>query len=376
MEGPLDESIANIPETSTARTMAADAERPRKPAGGKALQRLLDLLEPRGFDEATRATIEIAVPNEIREDFEDQMLLRSASPGGPEGGVAALAAVAEPEGAKSASAPDVAAEYIYAAEARTSSNLISGAPSSFDSAIQPMGPATATGPQWRSLGPWTIPNGQTYGSSRVNVSGRIATIAVDPSNPAHVLCGSAAGGVWESFDRGGSWSPRTDFAATLTVGALAFDPVNPRIVYCGTGEGNAFWLFGAGVLRSTDGGTTWSTRCTAPFVGQGFYEIVVDRGNPNHLIAATTAGLYASTDGGVTWVRRRTALTWAVSMAAAGVDPEPVPAYDRSRVAAAIAARSRNRSARVGAGSSYALMERPYTALNASPMASYNVGWA
>jgi len=318
MEGPLDESIANVPETSTAKALAADAEqRPRKPAGGKALQRLLDLLEPRGFDEAARATIEVAVPYESREAFAGEMFLRSASPQGPGGGEVTLEAVADLEDAKSASAPDVAAEYMEAAQARTSSSLMLGA-RSLEAAPEQMGPPTATGPQWRSLGPWTIPNGQTYGSSRVNVSGRVATIAVDPSNPAHVLCGSAAGGVWESFDRGGSWSPRTDFAATLTVGALAFNPVNPRIVYCGTGEGNAFWWFGAGVLRSTDGGTTWSTLSTAPFVGQGFYEIVVDRGNTNHLIAATTGGLYVSTDGGVNWVRRRSARTWAVSMAAAG----------------------------------------------------------
>jgi len=317
MEGPLDESIANVPETSTAMTRSAEAERPRKPAGGKALQRLLDLLEPRGFDEATRATIEVAVPDEIREDFAGVMSLRSASPQGPGGEVVPLETAPEPEDAKSASAPDVAAEYMEAAQARTPSNLMLAA-RSLEAAPEPMGPPTATGPQWRSLGPWTIPNGQTYGSSRVNVSGRVATIAVDPSNPAHVLCGSAAGGVWESFDRGGSWSPRTDFAATLTVGALAFNPVNPRIVYCGTGEGNAFWWFGAGVLRSTDGGTTWSTLATAPFVGQGFHEIVVDRGNTNHLIAATTGGLYVSTDGGVNWIRRRSARTWAVSMAPAG----------------------------------------------------------
>ena len=50
------------------------------------------------------------------------------------------------------------------------------------------------GPAWQSLGPTEIPNGQTYGSgpgSRVNVSGRVAAIAVDPSNAAHVLVGSA-----------------------------------------------------------------------------------------------------------------------------------------------------------------------------------------
>ena len=335
MEGPLDESITNVPQTSAANALAAEPERPRKPSGGKALQRLLDLLEPRGYDEAARATIEIAVPADSREEFADQMFLRSASPSGAEyiaealkvspppkkkGGrgreVVAPEAAEQSEAVKSASAPDVAAEYIGAAEARTHSDLTSK--SLIDGAVQPMGPPTTTGPQWRSIGPWTIPNGQTYGSTRVNVSGRVATIAVDPSNPAHVLCGSAGGGVWESFDRGGSWAPRTDFAATLTVGALAFDPVNPSIVYCGTGEGNAFWWFGAGVLRSTDGGTTWSTLCTIPFVGQGFFEIVVDRANTNHLIAATTAGVFVSTDGGVTWIQRRIGLTWSVSMAAAG----------------------------------------------------------
>ncbi|HKV37359.1 MAG TPA: hypothetical protein VJP89_23650 [Pyrinomonadaceae bacterium] len=333
MEGPLDESIANVPQTSTTTALTAEPERPQKPAGGKVLQRLLDLLEPRGFDDATRALIEIAVPNESREEFVGQMFLRSASPAGAEyisetlkvspqrkkkrGRGVVPEATPEFENTKSASAPDVAAEYIGAAEARTSTNPISMAPL-LEGGGQLMGPPTATGPQWRSLGPWTIPNGQTYGGSRINVSGRVATAAVDPSNPLHVLCGSAAGGVWESFDRGESWSPRTDFAATLTVGALAFDPLNPRIVYCGTGEGNAFWWFGAGVLRSTDGGTTWSTLCTTPFVGQGFFEIVVDRANTNHLIAATTAGVFVSTDGGVTWVARRNGLSWAVSMAAAG----------------------------------------------------------
>lgn len=334
MEGPLDESIANVPETSTTTALTVEAERPRKPPAGKVLQRLLDMLEPRGFDEATRAVIEIAVPNESREEFVDQMFLRSASPAGAEYISEALGVPRQPKkkrgrgkglvvsedipggDAKSASAPDVAAEYIGAAQARTSRDIPMAPP--LMGADQAMGPPTATGPQWRSLGPWTIPNGQTYGGSRVNVSGRVSTIAVDPSNPDHVLCGAAAGGVWESFDRGGSWFPRTDFAATLTIGALAFDPVNPRIVYCGTGEGNAFWWFGAGVLRSTDGGTTWTTLCTIPFVGQGFFEIVVDRANTNHLIAATTAGVFVSTDGGVTWLARRNGLSWAVSMAAAG----------------------------------------------------------
>ena len=53
------------------------------------------------------------------------------------------------------------------------------------------------GREWRPLGPAGVPRGQTYGSgpgSLVTVAGRVTAIAVDPTDPAHVLVGSAAGG--------------------------------------------------------------------------------------------------------------------------------------------------------------------------------------
>jgi hypothetical protein len=62
-------------------------------------------------------------------------------------------------------------------------------------------PPTGVGPQWRFLGPAGMPNGQTYGDTRVVVSGRVATAAIDPSNSNHVLCGSAGGGVGEFQSR-------------------------------------------------------------------------------------------------------------------------------------------------------------------------------
>ncbi|MFN2495973.1 MAG: hypothetical protein ABR608_08715, partial [Pseudonocardiaceae bacterium] len=83
--------------------------------------------------------------------------------------------------------------------------------------------------------------------------------------------------------------------------------------YCGTGEGDWWWWLGAGVLRSLNGGTTWTTLCTAPFVGQGFYSLVVDAGDGARLYAGTTGGLYVSTDGGTTWTRRRAQRCWSVS---------------------------------------------------------------
>src|SRR5215469_4685738 len=56
-------------------------------------------------------------------------------------------------------------------------------------------------PAWRCLGPMMIPNGQTRSDqpgARVDVSGRVAAIAVDPRDPEHILVGAAGGGIWES----------------------------------------------------------------------------------------------------------------------------------------------------------------------------------
>lgn len=150
------------------------------------------------------------------------------------------------------------------------------------------------------------------------MSGRIAAIAIDPSNRNHILVGSAGGGVWESRDGGGTWSPRTDRASTLTIGALAFDPSHHARAYCGTGEGNFYASLGVGVLTSADGGTTWTQLARDPFVGLGFFDLIVDPKNGCRLLAATTGGLYTSIDGGTTWTQHRQACTWDLSVAPDG----------------------------------------------------------
>jgi len=330
VQGPFDDlqdDQALAPKESSGGGGGANRPRAERPKivrpGGKALLRLLDLLETRGLVEAAEATLAVAVPDEQqRRQYAPSSA--DASPARSQGARKSRKRASESSRGENAqqepgtlAQPSIGNAYMQAAKGGASERERTGPPSG-----PPTGPPTLSGPQWRSLGPWTIPNGQTYGSSRVNVSGRISCVAVDPSNAAHVICGAAGGGVWESFDRGGSWVPRTDFAATLTTGAVAFDPSAPSNVFCGTGEGNFYWPFGAGILKSVNGGASWSTLCTAPFVGQGFYELRVDAAHGNHLLAGTTGGLYVSSDGGVTWTRRRAALTWSISMApAAGRTP-------------------------------------------------------
>ena len=161
------------------------------------------------------------------------------------------------------------------------------------------GPGAAAA-SWQSIGPDHVPNGQTYGTNRIDVIGRVSSIAVDPRDANHLLVGSAGGGIWESRNSGASWTPCTDAMPSLAIGAVTFDPSNVKRVYAGSGEGNFYANLGAGVYLSTDGGSTWTVLAAAPFLGVGFYDLVVDPATPSSLYAATTNGFYKSTNGGKT----------------------------------------------------------------------------
>jgi photosystem II stability/assembly factor-like uncharacterized protein len=323
MRGPLDDAVEHQEEmTGVEEAPAARVQTSPRLPGGKPLLRLLEVLESAGYVDAAEASVDLAVAPEAQEEFAARASRFTAAPSGVSAGASAARRRRRPrperagdagEGTQGAEA-DAGKPTTQEAAAEEVPAAVPEIAEAYMEAAEHLGPPTPTGPQWRSIGPWTVINGQTYGASRVNVSGRVSAIVVDPANPAHVLAGAANGGVWESRDRGASWAPRTDYAATLAIGALAFNPSNSSIVYCGTGEGNWWWWLGAGMLRSSDGGASWTTLCTAPFVGQGFHSIAVNPTNGQHLIVGTTGGLYVSTNGGTTWTRRRAQRTWSISM--------------------------------------------------------------
>ena len=174
-------------------------------------------------------------------------------------------------------------------------------------AVQP----TAT-VAWQSIGPSLIPNGQTYGTNKIPVIGRVSAIAVDPADAMHLLCGGADGGIWESLDEGTTWAPRTDGMPSLAIGAIVFDPQNSQVVYAGSGEGNWYWFVGAGLYKSVDGGTTWTVLAAATFLGIGFFRLYIDPIDTNVIHAATTNGFYVSTDAGSTWSQKRAGPCWDV----------------------------------------------------------------
>jgi ligand-binding sensor domain-containing protein len=70
------------------------------------------------------------------------------------------------------------------------------------------------------------------------MSGRITSLAVDPTNPKVIYAGAASGGVWRSKSAGTAWEPIFDKAPTLGIGSIAINPKNPEEIWVGTGEGN------------------------------------------------------------------------------------------------------------------------------------------
>jgi photosystem II stability/assembly factor-like uncharacterized protein len=268
------------------RRTTARARRPKVP-GGKALARIL-------FFERQRELPEV----DVLKPKPDKPLLRKLKLSAREASMSTVGIKGEEHSPYRQAHLQMAARHVAS------------------TAAAPTAAAVQVTPGWRPLGPFSIPHGQTYGSgtgSRPAVSGRVSSVAVDPSNDQHILIGAAGGGVWETRDSGRTWQPRTDDQATLSIGAIAFDPTNSSVAYAGTGEGDSGGQLGAGLLRSTDGGTTWNLHATEPFEGTGFYDLAVDPLDGDHLLAGTTAGLFESTDGGVTWTSRRAARTWNVS---------------------------------------------------------------
>jgi hypothetical protein len=140
-----------------------------------------------------------------------------------------------------------------------------------------------------------------------NIAGRMLDFAFDPNNANMIWAGAASGGIWRSANGGSTWTPMDDQLPTLAVGCVATHPANSNIIYIGTGEGNfnIDAVEGAGVLKSTDGGATWTQTGLSFLLSQGeaVNELVIDPGNPNVLIAATRDGIYRTADAGATWTR-------------------------------------------------------------------------
>jgi uncharacterized protein (TIGR03437 family) len=152
---------------------------------------------------------------------------------------------------------------------------------------------------WTSIGPKPTDLGSTYVTA-----GRVNAIAIDPRDNNIVYIGAAEGGVWKTTDGGVNWTPLTDNEASLASGAIVIDPKNPDTVYVGTGEENFAGdsYYGAGILKSTDAGASW-TNIVGPFTRTTIGALAISPADSQILLASSRIGIYRSTDGAATWIQ-------------------------------------------------------------------------
>ena len=191
---------------------------------------------------------------------------------------------------------------------------------------------------WQAVGPASVTS-IAYGA----VSGRVTAVALDLNDATGntVYVGTTGGGVWKSTNAAGAlgsvaFVPLTDTlpvfsgsanVPSLSIGALAVQPsVNP-VVLAGTGDPNdaADSYYGEGLLRSADGGATWTlisgshdgANGNHSFVGLSVAGLAFSTATPSLVVAAFSTslqgaivqatnsesipGIYYSTDAGVTW---------------------------------------------------------------------------
>ncbi|HZD12878.1 MAG TPA: NosD domain-containing protein, partial [Candidatus Binatus sp.] len=182
---------------------------------------------------------------------------------------------------------------------------------------------------WIPIGPSPVSQCNVTGSL---CSGRVTALATDTAHPGTVYLGSAEGGVWKSTNGGLSWTPMTDNQPSLAVGSITVDPSG--VVYVGTGEGNncGDCFYGAGLLKSTDGGISWTQLGLDIFGRAALTRIVVNPVNPNTIIVSTSpvgraspgvpVGVFLSTDAGKSWTRTVTANHYVSDLAMDSVNPD------------------------------------------------------
>jgi len=185
------------------------------------------------------------------------------------------------------------------------------------------------------------------------MSGRIADIAINPSNENEWYVAVGSGGVWKTSNSGTTWIPLTDDQSFYSTGSITIDPNNNNTVWLGTGEnvGGRHVGIGKGVYVSHNGGKTWKNKGLNK--SEHISKIIVNRDNSNTILVASQGplwssggerGLYKSTDGGNNWRSVLKVNQWT------GVTDIVVDNRDQNVIYAATWQRHRNVASYIGGG--------------------------
>ncbi len=144
------------------------------------------------------------------------------------------------------------------------------------------------------------------------MGGRIADIAVSPSDPSTWYVAAGSGNLWKTTNSGITWTPVFDHQPSYSIGTIAIDPHQTDHVWVGTGENvsgrHVGW--GDGIYLSKDAGKSWQQMGLDKSEHIG--KILIDPRQSNTVFVAAEGplwsaggdrGVYKTSDGGQTWTQ-------------------------------------------------------------------------
>jgi Abnormal spindle-like microcephaly-assoc'd, ASPM-SPD-2-Hydin len=159
-----------------------------------------------------------------------------------------------------------------------------------------MGPVTVSTGKWTPIGPAPI---HTAGGLD-EISGRVQAAAPDPTAPDTIYLGSDNGGIWNNVSPPG-WTPLTDQMPSLNFNGIGYHPLVVHPADHNLVLGLVSWA-GAGILQSTDAGTTWQLLANSQFENQQLLSLAVHPADTNTMyLAAYGFGAWKTIDGGNSW---------------------------------------------------------------------------
>jgi PKD repeat protein len=155
---------------------------------------------------------------------------------------------------------------------------------------------SAYGQTWTAVQPNLFPtnvSGQIHGLTRVS------QLKFHPTLATKRYAISARGGLFISTNSGANWTvaPGTDFMPYARLASVCIDHTNDQIIYVGTGDHNYYYT-GSGILKSTNGGTTFTN---IGLSGKVIVDMIMDPLDNQKIVAITSTGIYKTINGGTTW---------------------------------------------------------------------------
>ena len=148
----------------------------------------------------------------------------------------------------------------------------------------------------------------------LSTSSSVRAIAIHPIKTGTIYAGTFGNGVYKSLNGGKTWSTLNLGLVNTDVRDIALHPSNPETVYVATGTGG-------GVHRSFAGGLPWSQVPDTTATHGAAEQIQFDRLDPSRIyVAELDRGVLKSADGGNSWSRVNRGLTTLRMRALAVVD--------------------------------------------------------